>query len=380
MPVLIGSPKPRSVWRVVDIQGRQPQCATELMQHLCSGSSKDLAFIIFLSHSLISFSREKLSAVPTMENILEVYGAAVSCIDYLFSATGITPAQFCQSFYGISAALIIGINILPKTASSALMDYGARRSDAGNSGSSLVRKLMDWTQVPHSWFLHYYLFSFSLSLFWAGQYFFRGEIMRVLASRQAEAGGRSMDVSQVVVVLGLMGLQGGRRLYESLVVTKPGKTPMGAAHWIVGLAYYGVMSVTVWIEGSGAILEAWDTGKARMNIPMRTPLMVGLFFSAWIKQHECHKYLANLKKYTLPQEGYFESVVCAHYMFECIIYVSMALVAAPPGSVFNRTILVGTVFVVVNLGITADGTKRWYGEKFGVDKVANKSRMIPFVY
>lgn len=130
----------------------------------------------------------------------------------------------------------------------------------------------------------------------------------------------------------------------------------------------------------GAILESWEAGQASFKLPVRIPLMAGLFFSAWIKQHECHKYLSNLKKYTLPEEGYFENIVCPHYMFECIIYISMALAGAPPGFVLNRTILMGAVFVIVNLGVTADGTKRWYGEKFGVDKVANKSRIIPFVY
>lgn len=189
-----------------------------------------------------------------MDTLIALHSAAVSCIDHVLSAADVAPSRLCQAFYALSTAAILGINCLPKPASKALMDYGARRpgTDAP-AGKTTFDRLLDWTQVPHSWFLHYYVFSFLLSLTWAAQYYFRGEIMRVLVVRQIEAGGgrRGMDMSQVVVVLGLMGLQGGRRLYESLFVMRPGKTPMGAAHWIVGLAYYGVMSVTVWIEGSG---------------------------------------------------------------------------------------------------------------------------------
>lgn len=38
------------------------------------------------------------------------------------------------------------------------------------------------------------------------------------------------------------------------------------------------------------------------------------------------------------------------------------------------------VFVVVNLGVTAEGTKRWYEKRFGVEAVREKWRMIPAVY
>jgi 3-oxo-5-alpha-steroid 4-dehydrogenase 3 len=36
--------------------------------------------------------------------------------------------------------------------------------------------------------------------------------------------------------------------------------------------------------------------------------------------------------------------------------------------------------VAVNLGATAKGTKAWYEQKFGADKVAGQWLMIPPVY
>jgi 3-oxo-5-alpha-steroid 4-dehydrogenase 3 len=35
---------------------------------------------------------------------------------------------------------------------------------------------------------------------------------------------------------------------------------------------------------------------------------------------------------------------------------------------------------VTNLGVTAEGTKEWYAEKFGQDKVAHRKRMIPGIW
>lgn len=65
---------------------------------------------------------------------------------------------------------------------------------------------------------------------------------------------------------------------------------------------------------------------------------------------------------------------------ECLIYLALAIVAAPQGHVINKTIFAGLVFVTVNLGVTAQITKEWYGEKFGKEKVEKKWIMLPLVY
>ena len=64
---------------------------------------------------------------------------------------------------------------------------------------------------------------------------------------------------------------------------------------------------------------------------------------------------------------------------ECLIYLSMAFLAAPEGVWINRTIFTGLVFVSVNLGITASTSKEWYEKRFGEEKVAGRWNMIPFV-
>jgi 3-oxo-5-alpha-steroid 4-dehydrogenase 3 len=91
-------------------------------------------------------------------------------------------------------------------------------------------------------------------------------------------------------------------------------------------------------------------------------------------------HLASLKKYTLPQHRLFQYVVCPHYTSECMIYVAIAIVAAPQGQILNRTVLAGLGFVFTNLAVTADSTRKWYTEKFGSTKLAGRKRMVPFLY
>lgn len=114
-------------------------------------------------------------------------------------------------------------------------------------------------------------------------------------------------------------------------------------------------------------------------IPQRM-LGFGIFIFGWWQQHVCHKYLASLKKYTLPHQGLFQNIVCAHYFCECLIYLGLATLAAPAGQWRNRTLWCGLLFVAINLGSTANGTKKWYVEKFGAEKVSGKWRMIPYIF
>ena len=113
---------------------------------------------------------------------------------------------------------------------------------------------------------------------------------------------------------------------------------------------------------------------------LKTAIAVPLFLMASGIQHESHKHLASLKKYTLPKNRFFQSVVCPHYTSECLIYIAIAIAAAPKGQMVNRTVLAGLSFVVSNLGVTADSTRKWYVQKFGEEKLRDRWRMVPYVY
>lgn len=134
---------------------------------------------------------------------------------------------------------------------------------------------------------------------------------------------------------------------------------------------------------AGALLQDQlrpSTLELTQDALLKLAIAVPLFSFAWTSQYRCHKHLSGLKKYSLPEEGMFQYLISPHYTCECLIYFSLAIAAAPEGHLCNRTMLSALAFVAVNLGVTARGTKSWYAEKFGSDRVAHKMIMIPFVY
>lgn len=109
-------------------------------------------------------------------------------------------------------------------------------------------------------------------------------------------------------------------------------------------------------------------------------VFVPIFLIASGIQHDCHQYQASLKTYTIPSHPLFRLVICPHYTAECMIYVSLAFLAAPQGEMTNKTILSCLFFVVTNLGVTAGRTEKWYKEKFGEESVRGKWKMVPWIY
>lgn len=114
--------------------------------------------------------------------------------------------------------------------------------------------------------------------------------------------------------------------------------------------------------------------------PLPSLLAAALFLAAGFKQHQYHEYLSSLVKYSLPDREVFQYILCPHYTCECILYLALAVAGAPPGSTFNRSLLCALLFVCVNLGVTANGTKKWYLAKFGEDKISKRWKMIPPVF
>ena len=113
---------------------------------------------------------------------------------------------------------------------------------------------------------------------------------------------------------------------------------------------------------------------------IRTITFLPIFMLASGVQNDCHRYLTSLPKYTLPIQPVFQHVVCPHYTAECLIYLSLSFLSAPQSSIVNPTMFSVFVFCVVNLGVTADITKKWSAERFGAEKVSGRWRMIPYIW
>ncbi|POS75796.1 hypothetical protein DHEL01_v205812 [Diaporthe helianthi] len=312
----------------------------------------------------------------------------------------LSPAHLCQACFALASCAVLAVAITPSSERKLLVNYGARsqgqstaenntvagqRDDDNNDDVLLrsVRKVTSLGQVPHMWFFTFYATYILCAVFWGSQYLLNGSIMASIARWQVELAPSRPNNGHVAVAWCLMLLQAARRLYECWAFAKPSKSTMWIVHWLLGQLFYMGISVAIWIEGSGALLQEqvrpWTLEFTQYAL-LKLAIAVPLFFFAWTSQYRCHKQLAGLKKYSLPEKGMFRHLISPHYTCECLIYFSLAIAAAPEQHLCNRTMISALAFVVVNLGVTARGTKSWYGEKFGSDKVAHKMIMIPYVY
>jgi 3-oxo-5-alpha-steroid 4-dehydrogenase 3 len=175
---------------------------------------------------------------------------------------------------------------------------------------------------------------------------------------------------------------------------------MGIAHLSLGLLFYVFINIALWIEGTGMLvcgheLQTSSTTNAKMADEILSstdfePLailedlndmtvwmsVIG-FIAASTMQHRIHKYLSTLPSapnYTFPTAWFFDPCMTPHYTAEVYIYSCLCLISG------SRTVWLAAVFVCVNLGVTADGTRQWYAQKFGEAKVDGKYRLIPKVW
>jgi len=111
-------------------------------------------------------------------------------------------------------------------------------------------------QVPHSWFITFYCISVASSMLWGYQLLTRGPLYQEVAHwTQPQAA--SMSHGRIILCWSLMALQGTRRLWECLILTRPSQSTMWVFHWLAGVLFYIATGVSLWIEGIPA-LESTD--------------------------------------------------------------------------------------------------------------------------
>ncbi|RKF61177.1 Polyprenol reductase [Golovinomyces cichoracearum] len=296
------------------------------------------------------------------------------------------PSTFCRLFFTSGVLVCLG-GVFITPIQSHIMAYGSRSTFQlmKNQQRSLTGNLFNKVaslRVPHSWFTHYYVASVISSFFWLFQIVTHGSRLRYLATL-SKYNGVSMSVNQVLMSWLLMTIQGVRRLLESLTLTKESQSQMWIGIWILGIFFYLVMGIAIWIEGIASLDREVPVGNFLSLLSLKNPktyIALAIFVIASVAQNICHRHLFNLKKYSLPQHRFFRYIVCPHYTCECLIYLSIALASAPEDRIFNSTILTGLAFVVANLAVTADGTYRFYKERFGTKQMENKWRMMSLLY
>ncbi|KAI9375736.1 hypothetical protein BJX61DRAFT_95676 [Aspergillus egyptiacus] len=321
-------------------------------------------------------------------------------VDSALSIANMDAVDALRAFFIFAACTILSVS-LPDTLRSRFIPYGARATStapvesettasptsASPSSTSPVTRALDYLatlRVPHSYFMQFYVVSVLSSVFWALQLLSHGSAFQAIVTRiRAERLHQAISINQVMLCWGLMFIQGVRRLHECLSFSKPSTSKMWFVHWLAGLGFYLAVAIAIWIEGAGTVLThqlSLDDFSLTSRFSGRTLLCLPMFIVASGIQHDCHFYLYSLKKYSLPTHPLFGRIICPHYTAECMIYLSMALLAAPKGETANKTMLSALVFVAVNLGITASNTRQWYKQKFGEEAVRGKWNMIPILY
>lgn len=158
------------------------------------------------------------------------------------------------------------------------LSYGARASEAPLSSAEKEKKtqqakakqkefasksifawvldsIAEW-QVPHDWFWTFYALSVTLSAFWPGEaLWLRGPLYKVIRDYSGPFT-TTMTFEQLKIIVVMMLVQGGRRLYESLILvdweefgTDKKNSMMFGGHWVLGLFFYTATSIAIWIEG-----------------------------------------------------------------------------------------------------------------------------------
>lgn len=166
----------------------------------------------------------------------------------------------CIAFFALGTIVDIGGTLVPSFRQH-VMNYGSRgitpntpnapKATSTHGKPNSILEYIGSVQVPHTWFTHYYIVSVASSIFWVFQIMTNGTAFKFLASYSQQDTTKSMTINQVFLAWGFMFLQGSRRLYESYTLTKPSQSKMWVGLWVVGIAYYIFMGISVWIEGIG---------------------------------------------------------------------------------------------------------------------------------
>jgi 3-oxo-5-alpha-steroid 4-dehydrogenase 3 len=136
--------------------------------------------------------------------------------------------------------------------------------------------------------------------------------------------------------------------------------------------------------GANEFVDSVETLKAPVQRSFSPHLYVGtvLFIAATIGQTISHYHLHHQlprPNYILPTHPLFRYTLTPHYFAECLEYLGLAIAGASEDWI-NKTLATALVFVVVNLGVTAYGSRKWYAQRFGESVIRDRARMVPFVW
>lgn len=192
-------------------------------------------------------------------------------------------------------------------------------------------------QVPKRWFSHFYVIACIIDIICFG--------LTV----------RISDWSMNSFVLLLHFFQVSRRLFECLYVTKFANAKMNVAHYLLGLAHYITVPISITISP----LCSFDVTSTLFTSCI-------LYSFAFYFQFSSIRTLANLRSpnstqnYAIPRSGLFEYISSPHYVCEILIYLSLSMCLGFTSYFMNACF----VFVLLNQSLSALASHKWYIDNF----------------
>ena len=236
---------------------------------------------------------------------------------------------------------------------------------------SLTRWIQQVT-VPKSWFLHFYLVGFIVTLLVLTITVEQSTMFYMYEPTKSTL---RWTLTQILLLLHLL-----RRCYECYYVHQYDSSRMHLVGYSIGLLHYSILPWNFLRH-----LPQRDTFDST-SVPtitttttsgFRIVLAVCLGWLGQYQQYRHHVLLAHLRttkttddRYSIPHGGWFQYVGCPHYLAEILIYVGFFLLMP---SIQTFALL---VWVISNLTVSAWNSHQWYCRTFGHDYIKLQRKAI----
>lgn len=238
------------------------------------------------------------------------------------------------ALYRLSFAVGIASLYIAKVYIPDFLEYGKTlKNHSRKDINPLLDQVIHFT-VPKTYFSHFYILSLTLSIITVVRYY-------------------QYPITWILL------FHSSRRLYETLFVSKYTGSRMNWSHYVVGLWFYSVLHIILNIKLASNGINS--------NINM---ISLCLFLYSSREQFKSHQILANLKKYSLPQDRLFQIVCSPHYLCEIGIYLSFVP--------YNLEFFFPLIWVIASLSVSAVETRRYYQDRFK-NNVVPKYAIIPYI-
>mmetsp|Transcript_18790 Transcript_18790/g.35797 ORF Transcript_18790/g.35797 Transcript_18790/m.35797 type:complete len:201 (-) Transcript_18790:274-876(-) len=192
-----------------------------------------------------------------------------------------------------------------------------------------------------------------------------------------------------------------RRLGECIWVFNFRKAAtMHIGGYLLGISYYTFAPLS-FLLGARAASSTADPSAMLPRFVLSWWKLAGVAVFAYgsMHQHICHRILGGLRNgpalrnqgtsYHVPRGDWFDSISCAHYTAEVVLYVGLVMAAYPssPNYSHDSPVLCRSasylplavwLAVVANLGFSASLVHRWYIDNFP-EYPKQRNAFIPWV-